>query len=60
MLQILHTKNSKQYAHPDHFAGLIWNKMPTDFDNWEVELTFKVAGRGRVGADGLVSSLVCQ
>ena len=36
-------------------AGLIWNKIATEFDNWEVELTFKIAGRGRVGADGLVS-----
>ncbi|XP_067940041.1 protein ERGIC-53-like [Watersipora subatra] len=33
--------------------GLIWNKIETSFDNWEVEITFKVAGRGRVGADGL-------
>lgn len=23
--------------------------------NWEVEMTFKVSGRGRLGADGLVS-----
>lgn len=29
--------------------------MPAEFDNWEVEITFKVTGRGRVGADGLVS-----
>ena len=36
-------------------VGLIWNKIATEFDNWEVELTFKIAGRGRVGADGLVS-----
>lgn len=28
----------------------------TDFDHWEVEITFKVSGRGRVGADGLVGS----
>ena len=34
--------------------GLMWNKIPTNFDNWEVEIAFKVSGRGRVGADGLV------
>lgn len=39
------------------FLGLIWNKIGTEFDNWEVELTFKIAGRGRVGADGLVCRL---
>ena len=39
-------------------VGLIWNKITTTFDHWEVELTFKVAGRGRVGADGLVSVLI--
>ncbi|XP_071825624.1 protein ERGIC-53-like isoform X2 [Apostichopus japonicus] len=33
--------------------GAIWGKHPVDFEHWEVEVTFKVTGRGRVGADGL-------
>jgi len=33
--------------------GMIWSKELTNFDWWEVELTFKVTGRGRIGADGL-------
>merc|ERR1719285_924917 len=32
---------------------MIWSKEPTNFDWWEVDLTFKVTGRGRIGADGL-------
>lgn len=47
---------------------MIWSKEPTNFDwyitiglkivnqfilRWEVDLTFKVTGRGRIGADGL-------
>jgi len=33
--------------------GMIWTKEPTNFDWWEIELTFRVTGRGRIGADGL-------
>jgi len=33
--------------------GRIWTKEMTNFDWWEVELTFRVTGRGRIGADGL-------
>jgi len=33
--------------------GMIWSKEQTSFDWWEVELTFRVTGRGRIGADGL-------
>ncbi|XP_072173780.1 protein ERGIC-53-like [Diadema setosum] len=33
--------------------GFIWSKRQTDFDWWEIEVIFKVTGRGRVGADGL-------
>ncbi len=33
--------------------GMIWAKQPTQFDWWEVEVQFRVTGRGRVGADGL-------
>lgn len=33
--------------------GAIWTKTKTNFDNWEVEIVFRVTGRGRIGADGL-------
>ncbi|CAK9827423.1 Protein ERGIC-53 [Anthophora retusa] len=33
--------------------GAIWVKQPVTFDWWEVELIFRVTGRGRIGADGL-------
>ncbi|XP_051170674.1 protein ERGIC-53 [Leptopilina boulardi] len=33
--------------------GAIWTKKPTNFEWWEVDLVFRVTGRGRVGADGL-------
>lgn len=33
--------------------GAIWTKQKTNFENWEVELVFRVTGRGRLGADGL-------
>lgn len=33
--------------------GAIWTKLPTNFDNWEIEVVFRVSGRGRIGADGL-------
>lgn len=33
--------------------GAIWTKEKTNFNNWEVELWFRVTGRGRIGADGL-------
>lgn len=29
--------------------------MSNSHENWEVEIDFRVTGRGRVGADGLVS-----
>jgi len=31
--------------------------MTNPHENWEVEVSFRVTGRGRVGADGLVSSI---
>lgn len=34
--------------------GAIWTKSPTVFDWWEIEVIFRVSGRGRIGADGLV------
>ena len=36
------------------FTGYVWAKNVNTNPHWEVELTFKVSGRGRVGADGLV------
>jgi len=33
--------------------GQAWAKRATEFDWWEVELVFRITGRGRVGADGL-------
>jgi mannose-binding lectin 1 len=33
--------------------GAIWTKTPTNIDWWEVDIAFRVTGRGRVGADGL-------
>lgn len=40
--------------------GAIWTKVPIDFDYWEVDIAFRVTGRGRVGADGLVSTQCIQ
>lgn len=36
------------------FLGAIWSKNPTKFDWWTIEINFRVSGRGRIGADGLV------
>ncbi|CAG2103244.1 unnamed protein product [Medioppia subpectinata] len=33
--------------------GSVWTKTKTTFEWWEVELVFRVNGRGRLGADGL-------
>jgi len=33
--------------------GYAWTKNKTNFDWWEVELVFRISGRGRIGADGL-------
>ncbi|XP_073964848.1 LOW QUALITY PROTEIN: lectin, mannose binding protein ergic53 [Choristoneura fumiferana] len=33
--------------------GAIWTRQPINFDWWEVDVMFKVTGRGRIGADGL-------
>ncbi|XP_021697592.1 protein ERGIC-53 [Aedes aegypti] len=33
--------------------GAIWTKQRTNFDWWEVDIVFRVSGRGRIGADGL-------
>lgn len=36
------------------YTGAIWTKAPISFDWWEVEITFRITGRGRIGADGMV------
>jgi len=36
------------------FIGAIWTKEQTTFDWWTVEIIFRINGRGRIGADGLV------
>ncbi|KAL9904968.1 protein ERGIC-53 [Glossina fuscipes] len=33
--------------------GAIWTKSSTNFDWWEIEIVFRINGRGRIGADGL-------
>uniref|UniRef100_A0A8C7NCE4 L-type lectin-like domain-containing protein n=1 Tax=Oncorhynchus mykiss TaxID=8022 RepID=A0A8C7NCE4_ONCMY len=33
--------------------GSVWAKNTVNFDHWEAEVTFRVSGRGRMGADGL-------
>uniref|UniRef100_H2U3A9 Lectin, mannose-binding, 1 n=1 Tax=Takifugu rubripes TaxID=31033 RepID=H2U3A9_TAKRU len=33
--------------------GSIWTKNKVLFEHWEAEVTFRVSGRGRMGADGL-------
>lgn len=31
----------------------MWTKQKTNFDWWEVDIAFRVSGRGRIGADGI-------
>uniref|UniRef100_A0A7N6APL0 L-type lectin-like domain-containing protein n=1 Tax=Anabas testudineus TaxID=64144 RepID=A0A7N6APL0_ANATE len=33
--------------------GSVWTKNKVRFEHWEAEVTFRVSGRGRMGADGL-------
>ncbi|XP_075899791.1 protein ERGIC-53 isoform X2 [Nelusetta ayraudi] len=33
--------------------GSVWTKNKINFEHWEAEVTFRVSGRGRMGADGL-------
>lgn len=37
--------------------GAIWTKQTVAFQWWEVDIMFRVSGRGRIGADGLVSTV---
>ena len=34
--------------------GRIWCKTPVTRADWEIEVTLKINGRGRIGADGMV------
>lgn len=39
----------------NHFRlGAIWTKAPINFEWWEADITFRITGRGRIGADGMV------
>ncbi|XP_063701654.1 protein ERGIC-53 [Culicoides brevitarsis] len=33
--------------------GAIWTKTRTEFEWWEVDIVFRISGRGRIGADGM-------
>jgi len=37
-------------------TGWMWNKIESTLAEWEAEVTIRISGRGRIGADGLVSS----
>nr|CAB3263450.1 vesicular integral-membrane protein VIP36 [Phallusia mammillata] len=38
--------------------GGVWSKYEFPYDKWEIDLHFRIHGRGKVGADGLVLWLV--
>lgn len=40
--------------------GAIWTKERTSFDFWEIDVAFRVSGRGRIGADGLAIWFVTE
>lgn len=40
--------------------GAIWTKERTNFDWWEIDVAFRVSGRGRIGADGLALWFVTE
>lgn len=40
--------------------GAVWTKQKTNFDWWEVDIAFRVSGRGRIGADGLAFWFVTE
>lgn len=35
--------------------GLAWTKTPFESKQWEIEVHVRIEGKGRLGADGLVS-----
>ncbi|XP_048473000.1 centrosomal protein of 290 kDa-like [Rhincodon typus] len=34
-------------------SGSVWTKTNAVFENWEIEVSFRISGRSRIGADGL-------
>lgn len=40
--------------------GAVWTKEKTSFDFWEIDVAFRVSGRGRIGADGLAIWFVTE
>lgn len=40
-------------------TGWVWSRNQMVSEHWEIEVIFRVTGRGRIGADGLVRLLVC-
>ncbi|XP_048376850.1 protein ERGIC-53-like isoform X2 [Stegostoma tigrinum] len=34
-------------------SGSVWTKTSAAFENWEIEVSFRISGRSRIGADGL-------
>ncbi|GCC19928.1 hypothetical protein chiPu_0018627 [Chiloscyllium punctatum] len=34
-------------------SGSVWTKSNAAFENWEIEVSFRISGRNRIGADGL-------
>lgn len=40
--------------------GAVWTKEKSNFDWWEIDVAFRVSGRGRIGADGLAIWFVSE
>lgn len=40
--------------------GAVWTKEKTSFEWWEIDVAFRVSGRGRIGADGLAIWFVTE
>lgn len=40
-------------------AGSVWSKNKLEAKAWEIEAGFRITGRGRVGADGMVHFGFC-
>ena len=41
-------------------SGWVWSKEKFAHANWMFDVSLKIAGRGRVGADGMVRVMVIQ
>ncbi|XP_074649418.1 protein ERGIC-53-like [Tubulanus polymorphus] len=33
--------------------GFVWSKQKVNFEHWQIDIKFRINGRGRIGADGL-------